>query len=103
MITDGFWSSHFCLGGASPANHRLGNALGINLPPLNPVATTLGFENASFVAQTVDWNPAHLLATLELAYEHRMYLPLAAPVTLAVLVVHAGLQRAAGLLPKRKL
>jgi len=41
------------------------------LPPLNPTAATLGFTNASFVAQTVDWNPVHLHATLKAAYEHR--------------------------------
>jgi 2-oxoglutarate ferredoxin oxidoreductase subunit beta len=27
--------------------------------------------NASFVAQTVDWNPPHLYATLRAAFEHR--------------------------------
>jgi 2-oxoglutarate ferredoxin oxidoreductase subunit beta len=41
------------------------------LPPLNPTAATLGFTNASFVAQTIDWNPAHLHATLEAAYVHK--------------------------------
>lgn len=41
------------------------------LPPLNPTAATLGFTNASFVAQTVDWNPAHLHATLDAAYRHK--------------------------------
>jgi 2-oxoglutarate/2-oxoacid ferredoxin oxidoreductase subunit beta len=40
------------------------------LPPLNPSQTTLGIENVSFVAQTVDWNPMHLHATLQRAYEH---------------------------------
>ena len=40
------------------------------LPPLDPLQTTLGFTNASFVAQTVDWNPIHLHATLKKAYEH---------------------------------
>jgi len=44
---------------------------GVQLPPLNPTAVTLGLTNASFVAQTVDWNPAHLHATLSLAHEHR--------------------------------
>jgi len=38
--------------------------------PINPVQTTLGIANASFVAQTVDWNPPHLLATLKAAHEH---------------------------------
>jgi 2-oxoglutarate ferredoxin oxidoreductase subunit beta len=44
---------------------------GAFLPPLNPTATTLGVANCSFVAQTVDWNPAHLHATLNAAYKHR--------------------------------
>ena len=41
------------------------------LPPLNPTASTIGFTNASFVAQTVDWNPVHLHATLDAAYHHK--------------------------------
>ncbi len=40
------------------------------LPPLNPLTTTLGFSNVSFVAQTVDWNPMHLHTTLVAAYKH---------------------------------
>jgi 2-oxoglutarate ferredoxin oxidoreductase subunit beta len=40
------------------------------LPPINPLATTLGMTNVSFVAQTVDWNPVHLHATLLEAYRH---------------------------------
>jgi 2-oxoglutarate/2-oxoacid ferredoxin oxidoreductase subunit beta len=44
---------------------------GIFLPPLNPIGVTLGLTNASFVAQTVDWNPAHLHATLALAHKHK--------------------------------
>jgi 2-oxoglutarate ferredoxin oxidoreductase subunit beta len=40
------------------------------LPPLNPVETTLGFTNVSFVARTVDWNPLHLDATLRAAFDH---------------------------------
>lgn len=40
------------------------------LPPLNPLTATLGFSNVSFVAQTVDWNPMHLHATLVAAYKH---------------------------------
>jgi 2-oxoglutarate ferredoxin oxidoreductase subunit beta len=43
---------------------------GAILPPLDPVQTTLGIANVSFVAQTVDWNPAHLLATLQAAHRH---------------------------------
>ncbi len=41
------------------------------LPPLNPLQATLGFTNVSFVAQTVDWNPAHLLATIQAAHAHQ--------------------------------
>lgn len=41
------------------------------LPPLNPLEATLGLTNASFVAQTAEWVPAHLFATLRAAYEHR--------------------------------
>lgn len=40
------------------------------LPPINALQTTLGVANASFVAQTVDWVPAHLYATIRAAYEH---------------------------------
>jgi 2-oxoglutarate ferredoxin oxidoreductase subunit beta len=44
---------------------------GAFLPPLDPVQTTLGMTNVSFVARTVDWNPLHLYATLRRAYEHK--------------------------------
>jgi len=40
------------------------------LPALDPLQATLGVTNASFVAQTADWVPAHLYATLEAAYAH---------------------------------
>jgi 2-oxoglutarate/2-oxoacid ferredoxin oxidoreductase subunit beta len=40
------------------------------LPALNPVQATLGITNASFVAQTAEWVPAHLYATLRAAYRH---------------------------------
>ena len=40
------------------------------LPALNPLQATLGVSNASFVAQTADWVPAHLYATLQAAFEH---------------------------------
>jgi len=40
------------------------------LPPLNPLEATLGVTNVSFVAQTADWVPAHLYATLDAAFEH---------------------------------
>ncbi|MDX1622970.1 MAG: thiamine pyrophosphate-dependent enzyme [Gemmatimonadota bacterium] len=44
---------------------------GSYLPALNPLEATLGITNASFVAQTAEWIPAHLFATLREAYRHR--------------------------------
>jgi 2-oxoglutarate ferredoxin oxidoreductase subunit beta len=44
---------------------------GAYLPAMNPIAATLGVTNASFVAQTGDWVPPHLFATLAAAYRHR--------------------------------
>lgn len=44
--------------------------LGSYLPPLNPVSATLGVTNVSFVAQTADWVPAHVFATLRAAHHH---------------------------------
>jgi len=41
------------------------------LKPIDPIQTTLGITNASFVAQTVDWNPIHLLSTLKAAHRHQ--------------------------------
>lgn len=41
------------------------------LPPINPIQSTLGLPNVSFVAQTADWKPAHLHATIRKAWEHR--------------------------------
>lgn len=43
---------------------------GSYLPPLNPLAVTLGVTNVSFVAQTAEWAPLHLEATLRAAYKH---------------------------------
>ena len=43
---------------------------GAYLPALDPISTTLGVTNASFVAQTADWVPMHVYATLEAAYRH---------------------------------
>ncbi|MCB9035320.1 MAG: 2-oxoglutarate oxidoreductase [Lewinellaceae bacterium] len=40
------------------------------LPPVNPLQTSLGMTNASFVAQTADWVPGHLFATIKAGYEH---------------------------------
>jgi len=44
--------------------------VGSVLPPIHPIQATLGLPNASFVAQTADWKPAHLHATIRKAYEH---------------------------------
>jgi 2-oxoglutarate ferredoxin oxidoreductase subunit beta len=44
---------------------------GSYLPALNPLEATLGVTNASFVAQTAEWVPAHLFATLQAAHRHR--------------------------------
>lgn len=44
---------------------------GSYLPPLNPLEATLGVTNASFVAQTAEWIPAHMYATLQAAYRHK--------------------------------
>jgi len=43
---------------------------GALLPPLDPISTTLSITNVSFVAQTVDWNPPHVHATIEAATRH---------------------------------
>ncbi|MCP3979655.1 MAG: 2-oxoglutarate oxidoreductase [bacterium] len=40
------------------------------LEPLNPLLVTLSIANASFVAQTVDWSPGHVYATLRTAHRH---------------------------------
>ena len=47
--------------------HPFGNPL----PPHNPLTVTLGISNVSFVAQTMDWNPIHLHATLQAAFKHK--------------------------------
>jgi len=44
---------------------------GSYLRPLNPISTTLGITNVSFVAQTADWVPAHLYETICAAYRHK--------------------------------
>jgi 2-oxoglutarate/2-oxoacid ferredoxin oxidoreductase subunit beta len=44
---------------------------GSYLPALNPLQATLGITNASFVAQTAEWVPSHLYATLQAAYRHK--------------------------------
>lgn len=43
---------------------------GSYLPALNPLTASLGISNVSFVAQTADWAPAHVYATLKAAYHH---------------------------------
>ena len=43
---------------------------GAHLPALDPLQATLGVSNASFVAQTADWVPAHMYATIQAAYDH---------------------------------
>ena len=43
---------------------------GSYLPAMNPIEATLGFTNASFVAQTAEWVPQHLYATIRAAYRH---------------------------------
>lgn len=44
---------------------------GSYLPPMNPLEATLGVTNASFVAQTAEWLPAHLFATIQAAHRHK--------------------------------
>ena len=43
---------------------------GAMLPPVNPIQSTLGMTNLSFLAQTVDWKPQHLKATIHEAFKH---------------------------------
>ncbi len=44
---------------------------GTYLVPMNPMEVTLGVTNASFVAQTAEFVPAHLFATLKAAHRHK--------------------------------
>jgi 2-oxoglutarate/2-oxoacid ferredoxin oxidoreductase subunit beta len=44
---------------------------GTVLDALDPLTATLGVTNVSFVAQTAEWVPAHLYATLQAAYRHQ--------------------------------
>lgn len=41
------------------------------IPPVNPIQTTLGVANASFVAQTADWKPQHMYETIKAGFEHK--------------------------------
>ena len=52
--------------GQSTNTHPEGAFLGA----MNPISVMLGINNASFLAQTVDWNPGHLYATLRAAHHH---------------------------------
>ena len=55
----------------TPMGHAsMTSPFGAVLPALDPLQATLGVTNVSFVAQTADWVPAHLYATLQAAYEH---------------------------------
>lgn len=44
---------------------------GSQLNPLNPIATTLGVENVSFVAQAVEWIPELLYDIIKQAFHHQ--------------------------------
>lgn len=44
---------------------------GAPLPPLNPLTLSLAVSNISFIAQTVDWSPELLHATIAAAHRHR--------------------------------
>ena len=44
---------------------------GAYLEPLNPLSTTLGVANVSFVAQAVDWIPEVLYNIVRMAFQHR--------------------------------
>lgn len=44
---------------------------GSYLEALNPLTVTLGIQNVSFVAQTVDWMPDHVYEVIRAAYHHR--------------------------------
>jgi 2-oxoglutarate ferredoxin oxidoreductase subunit beta len=44
---------------------------GADLEALNPLAVTLGVQNASFVAQAVDWIPGVLYDIVRAAYQHK--------------------------------
>jgi 2-oxoglutarate ferredoxin oxidoreductase subunit beta len=50
--------------------HSNTHPTGSILPPINPLQTTLGLSNVSFLAQTTDWHVAHLHATIRKATEH---------------------------------
>ena len=43
---------------------------GTYLPPIQPITSSLGITNASFVARTADWIPQHLYETIARAFDH---------------------------------
>lgn len=56
----------------TPQGHKtMTQPRGSYLPPMNPISTMLGISNVSFVAQTAEWSPPHLFATLKAAYHHK--------------------------------
>lgn len=55
---------------SAKGDHSSTHPRGVFLSPLNPISVTLSLTNASFVAQTVDWIPGHLHATLLAAHKH---------------------------------
>ncbi len=56
----------------TPQGHAtLTQPRGSYLPAMNPLTQALGVSNVSFVAQTAEWSPPHLFATLKAAYHHR--------------------------------
>lgn len=59
----------------SPTTKRGANSMthpqGSFFVPLNPISLALGVSNVSFVAQTVDWNPPHVYATIQAAQAHQ--------------------------------
>ncbi|MCA8959651.1 MAG: 2-oxoglutarate oxidoreductase [Planctomycetes bacterium] len=52
-------------------HHTNTQPTGSYLPALDPLSAMLGITNVSFVAQSADWIPGHLYATLTAAYRHR--------------------------------
>ena len=54
-----------------PGERSNTNPKGSFFAALNPISVVLGIANRSFVAQTIDWNPPHLYATIQAAFEHK--------------------------------
>ena len=51
--------------------HSFTHPHGNYLHPIKPLSVTLAVANASFVAQTIDWNPLHLYEILLAAHRHQ--------------------------------